>query len=132
MKYVIFILSLVIISGRISAQVVVHNDLANNEARPASHAPSVSESLEPQSYTVTFIRDRKASTFEVISPKSDKGEVKLVNAAGSDICTIHKGRISEGKNFFRLRNRVIPRGIYYVVSKLASGEQFADRIVVDK
>ena len=130
MKYVILILSLIVISGRMSAQVIANNTVMANSTRTAENLPSVSGALEHQSYSVTFIPGKKSGSFEIISPKTDKAEVKLMSVSGNEICLIHKGLIREGKNTFKLRSRSVGRGIYYVISKLASGEQFADRIVV--
>ncbi|HYM20306.1 MAG TPA: hypothetical protein VEW28_04795 [Candidatus Kapabacteria bacterium] len=131
MKYVIVILSLIVISGEGYSQAVVNNMLAANTTPPAVHSPVVGNSSDQQSYSVTFIPGKKNGSLEIISPKADKAEVKLVSISGNDICLIHKGVIREGKNLFKLRGRPVGRGVYYVISKLASGEQFADKIVID-
>jgi len=82
------------------------------------------------SYHVNFSQSKTGISFEVISPKSEKADLKLVSSAWGDICVIHKGMIHAGKNTFTLRSSKIGSGTYYVISKLSDGEQFADKIVV--
>jgi hypothetical protein len=133
MKYA-FIISLIVLQSlTVQAQAIARNDVPSIELR-SNIAPSstISGALERSSYSVILIQNKKNSSFEVISPKADKAEVKLMSDGGSEICVIHKGMIKSGKNLFTLPTRKIGRGIYYVVSKLSSGEQFADRIVVEK
>lgn len=132
MKYATIISLIAFQSLTVQAQSIAHNDLPSNDGRSAIVTPTVAGALEHSSYSVVLVQNKKNSSFEIMSPKADKAEVKLVNAEGTDICTIHKGALRHGKNLFTLPSKKIGKGIYYVISKLSSGEQFADRIVVDK
>ena len=130
----VFIAILLVAAGRLSAQPIEKNEVGVKAiAYSSSEIPATGPAVEAHvGYTVNCVKNGTKTVFEVISPKSDRGEVKLQNSTGTDICLIHKGEIKEGKNTYTLGSRKIGRGIYYVVSKLASGEQFADRIVLDK
>ncbi len=130
----IFIAFLVLIAGRLSSQPVEKTEVSSKPIAFSNSEPPASKSAVTahSGYTVNCIKNGSKTVFEVISPKTDRGEVKLQNSIGTDICLIHKGEIKEGKNTFTLGSRKIGRGVYYVVSKLASGEQFAERIVLNK
>lgn len=133
MKYLLIISLVAFQSLPVQAQSIARNDVAPAVSHIDVAAPAaVSGVVEEPSYSVNLIRDKKNSAFEIFSPKADRAEVKLMNDAGSEVCLIHKGAIKEGKNLFTVKSRKLHRGIYYVVSKLSSGEQFADRIVVAK
>ncbi len=132
MKYALVISMVGLMALTVRAQSIAHNDVSTNDARPVAPAVAVSGALEHASYSVVLVQNKKNAAFEVTSPKADKAEVKLVTAEGSDVCVIHKGTLRTGKNVFTVPSRKIRKGIYYVISKLSSGEQFADRIVVEK
>ena len=130
MKKLFLILVLFVAAGRLEAQTIAKNEPVIKEI---SVNPAVLvDVVEYPSYRVICQQNKKNFSFEVLSPKYGKAEVKLVTTLGMDICTIHKGVIHEGKNVFMLSNQKLAKGAYYVVSKLESGEQFADRIVIDK
>ena|SRR5436190_8160016 len=129
MKQLFLILVLVVAAGRLEAQNIAKNDPITKEITLNSGISSV---VEYPGYHVRCQQAKKNFAFDVFSPKSGKAEVKVVNTSGVDICTIHKGALHEGKNSFILPSQKISKGIYYVVSKLESGEQFADRVVIDK
>jgi hypothetical protein len=130
MKQLFLILSLFIVAGRLQAQNISKNEPIVKEI--SINAAVLVDVVEYPSYRVICQQNKKNFSFEVLSPKYGKAEVKLVTTLGMDICTIHKGVIREGKNVFMLSHQKLARGAYYVVSKLESGEQFADRIVIDK
>ncbi len=131
MKQLFLIISLIIVAGKLNAQSIAKSE-------PVSHdlsAPQVGTPpgvAEYSGYRVNCIQNKKNYSFEILSPKSDKADVKLTNNLGADICTIYKGVIHEGKNVFTVPAKKISRGTYYVVSKLSNGEQFADRVVIGK
>jgi hypothetical protein len=130
MKQLFLIISLLIAAGRLNAQSIAKNEPAPSDlTAPLAAPPGVAES---SGYKVVFLQSKKNYSFEILSPKSDKADVKLTNTSGMDICTIYKGVIHEGKNVFTLPGKKIAPGSYYVVSKLSSGEQFADRVVIAK
>ncbi|MFI5264873.1 MAG: hypothetical protein ACHQM6_10195 [Candidatus Kapaibacterium sp.] len=130
MKQLFLIISLIIAAGRLNAQSIAKNEPVPSDLTASLAAPpGVAES---SGYKVVFLQNKKNYSFEILSPKSDKADVKLTNTSGMDICTIYKGVIHEGKNVFTLPGKKIACGTYYVVSKLASGEQFADRVVISK
>ncbi|MEP7234852.1 MAG: hypothetical protein ABI778_06110 [Ignavibacteriota bacterium] len=116
------------------AKVVHAQSIAKSEperevvAVPAAPAGVV----EYSDYKVLFQQNKKKYSVEILTPKSDKAEVKLTSVTGLDVCTIYKGVIHEGKNVFSLPGKKFARGTYYVVSKLSGGEQFADRVFIDK
>src|SRR5437868_913574 len=121
MKKLFLIISLVISAGKIGAQTLAKNDL------PAKETSSVSENAlanvpEYPGYKVNCIQNKTTFSFEVISPKSEKAELKLVTSAWGDVCTIYKGAIREGKNVITVRSPKVRKGTYYVVSKLSGGE----------
>lgn len=127
------IIGIVLLSAAsVSAQTIAKNEVGTHETRPNVPVAVVSGALINPGYSVICLQNNKSFSFEITSPRSDKAEVKLQNVNGDDVCIIHKGLIKEGKNTFSLGHRKIARGIYYVVSKLSSGEQFADRVVVSK
>lgn len=127
------IIGIVLLSAAsVSAQTIAKNEVGTHETRPNVPVAVVSGALINPGYSVICLQNNNSFSFEITSPKSDKGEVKLQNVNGDDICVIHKGAIKEGKNTFSLGQRKIARGIYYVVSKLSNGEQFADRVVISK
>ncbi len=128
----LIILIVLLSAASVSAQTIAKNEVGAHEAHPNIPVSVVSGALINPGYSVIYLQNNKSSSFEITSPRSDKGEVKLQNVNGEDICLIHKGVIKEGKNTFSLGKRKVARGIYYVVSKLSSGEQFADRVVVSK
>lgn len=130
MKQLFLIISLFIVAGRLQAQNIAKNEPVNKEI--SSNPAVLVGVIEYPSYRVICQQNKKNFSFEVFSPKSGKADVKLVNTLGVDICSIHKGAIHEGKNTYTLASQKLSKGIYYVVSKLESGEQFADRVVIDK
>ena len=130
MKQLFIVILLIFASQSLNAQSIARNELSDREfSAPSAAPPGVSES---SGYKVVFLQNKKNHSFEILSPKSDKAEVKLTSISGSDICTIYNGVIHEGKNIFTLPGKKIAAGTYYVVSKLSSGEQFADRVVIPK
>ena|SRR5579864_7990439 len=124
------IISFLIIAGGLNAQSIAKSEASGHEMSVLATAPP--GVVEISGYKVVFLQNKKNYSFEILSPKSDKADVKLTNTLGSDICTIYKGVIHEGKNIFTLPGKKIAPGTYYVVSKLSSGEQFADRVVIGK
>ncbi len=119
-------------AASVSAQTIAKNEVGAHEARTNVPVSVVSGALTTPGYSVVCLQNNNRFSFEITSSKSDNGEVKLQNMNGDDICLIHKGSIKAGKNIFSLGQRKIARGIYYVVSKFSGGEQFADRVVVNK
>jgi len=133
MKTGSLIILLLLTAGQLSAQGIAHNGVpAAVSASSTTVTENVSGALEQNSYHVSLVQNTKNRVFEVYSPKASSVEVKLVNANGDDICVIHKGKLHEGKNTFKLTSKKIAPGSYYVVSKFSGGEQFADRVVVGK
>jgi hypothetical protein len=129
MNKLFLIFSLVIFAGKLGAQPIATNELTVKE-NPLLESAPIPSAPELPSYHVRFTQSKTSMSFEVISPKSGKADLKLVSSSWGDICTIHKGIIHAGKNIFTLRSSKIGSGTYYVVSKLGNGEQFADKIVV--
>lgn len=130
MKKLFLIIFVLVGSGSLRAQNIAKTEpLAKSESTVSDVLP---DAVEFPSYKVTCLIAKKDFSFEITSPKSDKAEVKLVNTLGAEIFTIHKGLLREGKNVFNVPSKKIAAGIYYVVSKLANGEQFADRVVLTK
>lgn len=130
MKHLFLIISFILVAGKLEAQSIAKNEpLAHEIAAPSVTPPGVTEY---PSYKVICLQTKKNYSFEVLSPKSDRAEVKLMNTSGADICTIYKGIIHEGKNIFCMPSKKINQGAYYVVSKLSNGEQFADKVVITK
>ena len=132
MKAVVLISLVLLTAAQVSAQPIAGNEVPAIVASAPVAVPPVSGALEHASYRVSFFQNGKNCSFEVYSPKSEKAEVKLVTVGGDDICVIHKGSLREGKNIFTLPSKKISKGVYYVVSKLAGGEQFAEKVVVAK
>jgi hypothetical protein len=130
MKQLFLIISLISIAGRLEAQNIAKNEPVARELSVSAASPA--GVAEYSGYKVTCVQNKKNYSFEILSPKSDKADVKLTNTLGGDVCTIYKGVIHEGKNVFTLPAAKISRGTYYVVSKLSNGEQFADRVVITK
>ena len=129
MKKLFPLILLVLIAGRLGAQTIAKNEPSAHEnilfePTPAPSAP------ELPSYHVSITQSKSGISFNIISPKSEKAELKLLNSAGGDVCFIHKGSIREGKNTYTLHNPKITPGMYYVVSKFSTGEQFADKVVI--
>jgi hypothetical protein len=116
-------------SGGLQAQVIAKNEVAE-KVTPTLESANIPSAPELPSYHVNFKQNKTGVSFEVISPKSEKAELKLVNAVRGDVCLIHKGLIHSGKNVYTVPSRKLPGGTYYVLSTLADGEQFADKIVV--
>ncbi len=130
MKKLFLIILVLAGSGTLRAQnIAKFEPLAKDESAVSVVLP---DAIEYPSYKVTCTQNKKDYSFEITSPKSDKAEVKLVNTQGTDICTIHNGLLRGGKNIFSIPSKKIASGIYYVVSKLSNGEQFADRVVIGK
>jgi len=129
MNKLFLILSLVIFTGRLGAQVIAKNELPAKISSSLESA-NIPSAPELPSYHVNFTQTKSRISFEVISPKSESAELKLVNSSWGDVCTIHKGLIHAGKNIFTLHSPKIGQGMYYVISKLSDGEQFADKIIV--
>ena len=130
MKKLFLIISLLFAAQKLEAQNIPKNErLAHTIDVSSAVSPAIAEN---SGYRVFCQQDKKNWSFEVISPKSDKAEVKLVNTSGEDICIIYKGVLHEGKNTFSLASKKVASGTYYVVSKLSSGEQFADKVVIGK
>ena len=128
MKKLFLIILPIFVAGSLNAQSIAKNEPLSHDVSVSSPAPlGVSEYL---GYKVLFQQNKKNFSFEILSPKSDKADVKLTSMTGADICSIYKGVIHEGKNVFTLSGKKIAPGAYYVVSKLSGGEQFADRVVV--
>ncbi|SRR5579883_2071663 len=128
MKYYL-VISLLIATAVVSqAQVIVNHDLADNITPKSTTV--LSEGARTPEYSVSYVAGQGGSTFEVVSPKAERAEVRLVTLGGSEVCMIHNGLVKEGKNVFTLRHRKFHKGAYYVVSKLSSGEEFADKIIV--
>jgi hypothetical protein len=126
----LLIISLIFVAGRLNGQSIAKSEpVPHDISSPSVTPPGVAEY---SGYKVVFLQNKKNYSFEILSPKSDKADVKLTSTSGLDICTIYKGVIHEGKNIFTLPGKKIVRGTYYVVSKLSSGEQFADRVVIGK
>ena len=132
MKKLFLIILVLAFVGRLKAQNIAKNEPSMKDISLSSSSAAVPSVPEYPSYKVLCQQGKKNLSFEVYSPKLDNAEVKLVNAEGADICTIYKGRIHLGKNVFSLSSKKPPSGMYYVVSKLSSGEQFADKIVIAK
>jgi hypothetical protein len=132
MKKLFLIILVLGFAGRLKAQNIAKNELSVKEIATSSASAAVPSVAEYPSYRVLCQQSKKNLSFEVYSPKLDNAEVKLVSTDGADICTIYKGRIHIGKNVFTLSSKKPPSGMYYVVSKLSSGEQFADKIVISK
>ena len=130
MKTLFLIILLGIGTGKLEAQRIARNEPVTHDLPVALAAPS--GVVEYSGYKVVFLQNKQNCSFEIFSPKSDKADIKLINSSGADICPIYKGAIHEGKNIFTLPSKKIARGSYYVVSKLSSGEQFADRILIAK
>jgi hypothetical protein len=130
MKQLFLIISLIIVAGRLNAQSIAKNEPLTHDVSVSSVAlPGVAEY---SGYKVVFLQNKKNYSFEILSPKSEKADVKLTSMTGADVCNIYKGVIHEGKNIFTLPGKRIAAGTYYVVSKLSSGEQFADRVIIVK
>ena len=129
MKKLFLIISLSVIAGSLGAQTIAKNELFVKE-NPSLESANIPSAPDLPSYRVSFTQSKTGTSFEVISPKSEKADLKLVSSAWGDICTIHKGMIRAGKNIFPIRSPKIASGTYYVISKLADGEQFADKIIV--
>ncbi|HET9137695.1 MAG TPA: hypothetical protein VFO76_13770 [Candidatus Kapabacteria bacterium] len=133
MKTGSLIILLLLTAGQLSAQGIAHNGVpVAVSATSATVTENVSGALEQNSYHVSLVQNSKTRVFEVFSPKASSAEVKLVTSSGDDICVIHKGKLHEGKNTFKLISQKIAPGSYYVVSKFSGGEQFADKVVVGK
>jgi hypothetical protein len=130
MKKLFLILLIVMGAEALQAQSIAKNEPSKHEITSYSAAPQ--QVVEYPSYKVSYYQNKKGRIVEVFSPKPDNGDLKLVNTSGMDVCTIHKGLIHEGKNVFPFPAKKISCGTYYVVSKLSSGEQFADRVVIGK
>ncbi len=130
MKQLFLIISLFIVAGRLNAQSIAKNEPLTHDISAFSAAPL--GVAEYSGYKVVFLQNKKNYSFEILSPKSEKADVKLTSTSGSDICSIYKGVIHEGKNIFTLPGKKIAPGTYYIVSKLSSGEQFADRVTIAK
>jgi hypothetical protein len=122
-------ISLLIFSGKLGAQPIAKNELTGKE-NPSIESANTPSAPELPSYHINFTQSKSGISFEVISPKSESAELKLVNSSWGDVCTIHKGLIHAGKNIFALHSPKIAGGMYYVVSKLADGEQFADKVII--
>jgi hypothetical protein len=129
MKKLFLIILISVVTGKLEAQTIARNELTGKEL-PSVESANVPSAPDLPSYHVSFTQTKTGISFEVISPKSEKAELKLVNSAWSDICTIHKGLVHSGKNIFTLHSPKIGSGTYYVVSKLANGEQYADKILI--
>ena len=130
MKQLFLIISLIIFAGKLDAQSIARTEpISHDVTSPQVVTPGVAEY---SGYKVVCVQNKKNYSFEILSPKSDKADVKLTNSLGADICTIYKGVIHEGKNIFTLPAKKISRGTYYIVSKLSNGEQFADRVVISR
>jgi hypothetical protein len=132
MRQLFLIISLLIAAGRLEAQTIAKNDVPSKEVALNERLTTIPNVAEYSGYKVLCHQDKKNLSFEVYSPKPDNAELKLVTTEGSEIYTIHKGVIRIGKNVFTLPSKKISPGIYYVVSKLTDGKQFADRVVIAK
>ena len=130
MKKLFLIILLGMFAGTLNAQnIAKYEVVSTNVVATVAATPDV---VEYPSYRASYTLGKKGGSIEVFSPRSDNAEVKLVSSTGADVCIIHKGTIHEGKNVFSLTSMKISKGIYYVVSKLSAGEQFADRVVIGK
>ncbi|MBS1902075.1 MAG: hypothetical protein JSS75_00025 [Bacteroidetes bacterium] len=133
MKYALVITLIMSLGLSAKAQLVARNDLPSPEPRSTVTPSAIPGTIEHASYSVILVQNKNNTAFEVISPRATKADVKLVTPDGNDVCTIHKGAIHIGRNRFSLaKSRKLGKGIYYAISKLSNGEQFADRIVVEK
>ena len=132
MKKLFLIILVLVFVGQLKAQNIAKNEPSIKDISLNSTSAGIPSVAEYPSYKVLCQQNKKNLSFEVYSPKLDNAEVKLVNSDGADICTIYKGRIHVGRNVFSLTSKKPPSGMYYVVSKLSSGEQFADKIVIAK
>jgi hypothetical protein len=74
----------------------------------------------------------KKLNIEVVSPKSGYAEVSLLNSLGDQVRILHKGKIREGVNTYKLNSTKVQPGLYYVVMKYDTGLQVADKITVMK
>ncbi|MDP4230914.1 MAG: hypothetical protein Q8916_10980 [Bacteroidota bacterium] len=116
--------------GGLKAQTLARNEGLTRDI-PTTSAPAPDVAEYP-SYKVACQVTKKNCTFDIYSPKSDKAEVKLMSISGADVCLIHKGALKVGKNSFTVSAKKVTPGIYYVVSKLSNGEQFADKVTISK
>ena len=132
MKKLFLIILVLGFAGRLKAQNIAKNELSIKEISLNSASAGVPSVAEYPSYRALCQQNKKNLSFEVYSPKLDNAEVKLVSSEGADICTIYKGKIHVGKNVFMNSSKRPPCGMYYIVSKLSSGEQFADKVVIAK
>ena len=132
MRQLFLIISLLIAAERLEAQTIAKNDVPSKEVASNERLTTIPNVAEYSGYKILCHQDKKNLSFEVFSPKSDNAELKLVTTEGSEIYTIHKGVIHIGKNVFMLPSKKFSPGIYYVVSKLTDGKQFADRVVIAK
>ncbi len=132
MKKLFLIILVLGFVGQLKAQNIAKNEPSIKDISLNNTSAAIPDVAEYPSYKVLCQQNKKNLSFEVYSPKLDNAEVKLVNSDRADICTIYKGRIHIGKNVFSLSSKKPPSGMYYVVSKLSSGEQFADKVVIAK
>jgi len=132
MKKLFLIILVLGITEQLKAQNLAKNEPSLKDISLNSASATIPSVAEFSSYKVLCQQSKKNLSFEVFSPKVDNAEVKLVTIDGADICTIHNGKIHVGKNVFSLVSRKITPGAYYVVSKLSSGEQFADKVEITK
>jgi hypothetical protein len=130
MKTLFFIIFLLISASGLQAQSMAKNEVSMHE-NIAPETANTTSVAELPGYKVSFTQNKTDFSFEVISPKSENAELRLVNSVWGDVCIIHNGPVREGKNTFTLHNPKISRGTYYVISKLSSGEQFADKIIIN-
>lgn len=132
MRQLFLIISLLIVAGRLEGQTIAKNDVPSKETGSNERLITIPNVAEYTGYKVLCHQDKKNLSFEVFSPKSDNAELKLVSTEGSEIYTIHNGSIRIGKNVFTLPSKKFSPGMYYVVSKLTGGKQFADKVVITK
>src|SRR4051794_40664064 len=99
MKTLFLIIFALIYAQGLQAQTIAGNvaSIGENTVPEAANTPSVAEL---PGYKVSFSQNKTGFSFEVISPKTENAELKLVTSVWGDVCTIHKGQVHEGKNTF--------------------------------
>ncbi len=132
MKKLFLIILVLVFAGQLKAQNIAKNEPSIKDISLNGTSAGIPSVAEYPGYKVLCQQNKRNLSFEIFSPKLDKAEVKLVNSDGADVCTIYKGKIHLGKNVFTLSSKKPPCGMYYVVSKLSCGEQFADKVVITK
>lgn len=85
------------------------------------------------SFTIKIVPGAsKKLDIKMVSPKSGYAEVSLLNFRGDQVVVLHKGKVQNGINTFKVDPAKLRPGLYYVVSKYEGGLQIADKITVTK